>query len=109
MTGMGAAEAVQSRWRLSLPWWSVVISALTTVLLAGLAFALLAVHALTYGFTHVLGVGSVDDPDVGRYELGLAVGTGINVVGGAVRRSSLRRCTSAVSGVGTPSQRKISR
>ncbi len=91
MTGMGAAEAVQSRWRLSLPWWSVVISALTTVLLAGLAFALLAVHALTYGFTHVLGVGSVDDPDIGRYELGLAVGIGINVVGGAVvRQRSLR-------------------
>lgn len=81
---MGAAEAVQGRWRLSLPWWSVVFSALTTVLLAGLAFALLAMHALTYGFTHVLGVGSVDDPDVGRYELGLAVGIGIDVVGAVV-------------------------
>lgn len=41
-------------------------------------------HALVYGFTRVLGVGSVDDPVVGRYELALAVGIGINVVGAVV-------------------------
>ena len=32
----------------------------------------------------MLGVGSVDDPVVGRYELALAVGIGIKVVGAMV-------------------------
>jgi hypothetical protein len=96
MTGMGAAEAAQRRWRLSLPWWSLVIGVLTTVLLAGLAYALLAVHALIYGFTHALGVGSVDDPDVGRYELALAVGIGTNVVGAVVLSRLALRTRAAV-------------
>ena len=81
---MGAAEAEQSRWGLSLPWWSLAIGVLTTAFLAGLAFALLVMHSLTYGFTYVLGVGSVDDPVVGRYELALAVGILLNVAGALV-------------------------
>ena len=78
---MDATEAVESRWGLSLPWWSLAIGALTTVFLAGLAFVLLVMHSLTYGFTYVLDLGSVDEPDVGRYELALAVGIGTNVFG----------------------------
>jgi hypothetical protein len=78
---MGGAEAVESRWGLSLPWWSLAIGALTTAFLAGLAFVLLVMHSLTYGFTYVLDLGSVDGPDVGRYELALAVGIGTNVFG----------------------------
>src|SRR6478736_730885 len=81
MTRMGGAEAVESRWGLSLPWWSLAIGALTTAFLAGLAFVLLVMHSLTYGFTYVLDLGSVDGPDVGRYELALAVGIGTNVFG----------------------------
>jgi hypothetical protein len=78
---MGGAEAVESRWGLSLPWWSLAIGALTTAFLAGLAFVLLVMHSLTYVFAYVLDLGSVDDPDVGRYELALAVGIGTNVFG----------------------------
>lgn len=79
---MGAsAAAEEGRWGLSLPWWSLALGVLTTVFLAGLAYALLVMHALTYGFTYVLGVGSVDEPVVGRYELALAIGIGMNVVG----------------------------
>ena len=78
---MDAAEAVESRWGLSLPWWSLAIGVLTTVFLTGLAFALLVMHALTYGFTYVLEVGSIDHPDVDRYELALAVGIGTNIFG----------------------------
>ena len=48
---------------------------------AHLAFVLLVMHSLTYGFAYVLDLGSVDDPDVGRYELALAVGIGTNVFG----------------------------
>jgi hypothetical protein len=91
MTSMGGADAVESRWGLSLPWWSLAIASLTTVFLAGLAFVLLVMHALTYGFTYVLDVGSVDDPDVGRYELALAVGIGTNVLGAlALSRLAMR-------------------
>ncbi|WP_156022922.1 hypothetical protein [Terracoccus sp. 273MFTsu3.1] len=78
---MDTTEAVESRWGLSLPWWSLAIGVLTTVFLAGLAFALLVLHALTYGFTSVAGLGSIDEPDVDRYELALAVGIGANVFG----------------------------
>ena len=78
---MGAAESAEGRWGLSLPWWSLAIGVLTTAFLVGLAFALLVMHALTYGFTYVLDLGSVDGPDVGRYELALAVGIGTNVFG----------------------------
>lgn len=81
MTRMGGAEPVESRWGLSLPWWSLAIGALTTAFLAGLAFVLLVMHSLTYGFAYVLDLGSVDDPDIGRYELALAVGIGTNVFG----------------------------
>ena len=81
MTRMGGAEPVESRWGLSLPWWSLAIGALTTAFLAGLAFVLLVMHSLTYVFAYVLDLGSVDDPDVGRYELALAVGIGTNVFG----------------------------
>src|SRR6478736_8233945 len=81
MAPMGAAESAEGRWGLSLPWWSLAIGVLTTAFLVGLAFALLVMHALTYGFTSVAGLGSVDEPDVGRYELALAVGIGTNVFG----------------------------
>ena len=81
MTRMGGAEPVESRWGLSLPWWSLAIGVLTTAFLVGLAFVLLVMHSLTYGFTSVLDLGSVDDPDVDRYELALAVGIGTNVFG----------------------------
>src|SRR6478609_3555551 len=78
---MGAAESAEGRWGLSLPWWSLAIGVLTTAFLVGLAFALLVMPALTYGFTSVAGLGSVDEPDVDRYELALAVGIGTNVFG----------------------------
>jgi len=81
MAAMSAADAHESRWGLSLPWWSLAIGVLTTVFLVGLTFALLVLHALTYGFTSVAGLGSVDEPDVDRYELALAVGIGVNVFG----------------------------
>src|SRR6478752_8768589 len=81
MAPMGAAESAEGRWGLSLPWWSLAIGVLTTAFLVGLALALLVTHALTFGFTSVAGLGSVDGPDVGRYELALAVGIGTNVFG----------------------------
>ena len=81
MASMDATETAESRWGLSLPWWSLAIGALTTVFLAGLALALLVMHALTYGFTYVLDVGPLDHPDLDRYELALAVGIGTNVFG----------------------------
>src|SRR6478735_1391189 len=81
MAPMGAAESGEGRWGLSLPWWSLAIGVLTTAFLVGLAVALLVMHALTYGFTSVAGLGSVDEPDVDRYELALAVGIGTNVFG----------------------------
>jgi len=81
MAPMGAAESAEGRWGLSLPWWSLAIGVLTTAFLVGLAFALVLMHALTYGFTSVAGLGSVDEPDVDRYELALAVGIGTNVFG----------------------------
>ncbi|CAN7181108.1 hypothetical protein LJR027_000316 [Terrabacter sp. LjRoot27] len=78
---MDATEPEESRWGLSLPWWSLAIGALTTVFLAGLAFALLVMHSLTYGFTYVLEVGSIDHPELDRYEQALAIGVGTNVFG----------------------------
>lgn len=81
MASMDATEPEESRWGLSLPWWSLAIGALTTVFLAGLAFALLVMHSLTYGFTYVLEVGSIDHPELDRYELALAIGVGTNVFG----------------------------
>lgn len=96
MTGMGATEAVQGRWGLSLPWWSLAISALTTVGLAFLAYELLVLHALVYGFTRVLGLAAVEEPDVGRYELALALGIVLNVLG-AVGLSRLALRTRAAA------------
>jgi hypothetical protein len=78
MAAMGAPEPTESRWGLSLPWWSLAISVPTTVFLTGLAAELLFLHSLVYA---VAGIGAVDEPSVGRYELALATGIGTNVVG----------------------------
>ena len=78
---MSTTDAGQSRWGLSLPWWSLALGSLATVWLAGLAFVVLVLHVFTFGFSYALDLGVVDSPDVAQYELALAVGIGINVFG----------------------------
>ncbi len=88
---MSTTGPVESRWGLSLPWWSLALSALATVWLAVVAFVVLALHVITYGMSYALDLGSVDEPVVAGYELALAVGIGINVFGAlALSRLALR-------------------
>ncbi|MFM6851453.1 MAG: hypothetical protein ACKOVB_20365 [Terrabacter sp.] len=75
---------------LSLPWWSVAYSILTTAALAVLAWGLVLVQAIGYGVSYALDLGSIDEPDADRYALALAVAVAVNL-GGSVALSQLWR------------------
>ncbi|MGO4597573.1 hypothetical protein [Terrabacter sp. 2RAF25] len=75
---------------LSLPWWCVAYSILTTAALALLAWGLVLLQAIGYGVSHTLDLGPVDAPDADRYGAALAVAVAVNI-GGSVALSQLWR------------------
>lgn len=59
-------------------WWAIAFVTVTAVGLGALAWAVLMMHALTYGMTEVLGMARPDPPDTDRYGWALAVGVAVD-------------------------------
>ena len=66
-------------------WWALAFAAVTTAGLALLGWALLIMHALSYGATALIGPGTIAAaPDAARYRQGFTVAVIVNLVSAPV-------------------------